>query len=301
MKATIATKKMISLGDSSCFTYTENLDILFLKEINSILSTMKNENLVQQLESIMNLYEQILGNYDEKIMIDGQIQTLRKLIQLDAELHTMETSLRNLNMLYLSIYRLDQQLQIERYIPLFKEIVGENFDKLTLCDLNEVLPFANNKTGIQLVKEIHQQFTNIPVSLIAEYMINALTQNVQSVSDVKQLVYEEIKKIELLMKQLSNKRGTKEIINLLNNLPLTCFTKESLEVQTLVVEKLVEADRASLSEYAQLQRFIVLETIRTKNTMKKNELEAKQKTIEEKLVEQAMMYSNENVITTLTL
>lgn len=302
METTIATRESISFGDMSCFTYTENMDFVYLKEINSILSTLKSEQLVQQFESVITLYQKVLGNYDEKIMIDGQIQTLRELIHLTTQYqHSMEPSLRKLNMLYLSIYRLDQQIQTKRYLPLFKEIISKNFGELTLCDLSEWLVMTDNQTGIHVVKEIQHDFTTIPKSLIEEFVKNAFYENMRSVTEIKQQVYEKIKRVEMLLGELPNIQDTTEMLRLLNKLPLSRFNKESIDIQTVVVEKLMETNRTVFSKFAHLQRFIVLETIRTKNKLWEKQQKVREKTVEQKLIEQAMTYSNEKAISTLTL
>lgn len=303
IQGTQANVQTLTFESLHTFNSTENQDIILLQMIENQLNILSIDNLETSLQQSFTLFNQILGNYDEKIMIDGQIHTLQQLVQLHSNIQAKkQLDQSQLNMLYLSIYRLDQQIQKERFVPIFKDILGEKFETVTLGDLNEVLGFADGKTGVEILAAIQSKHNiSFPQNVLEKFVRDALMSGVQSVEAIESYVVQEVNQVEAFIEKLKNSSETAERLNILNTLPISRFHGELEKVQNMVVAKIESADDEIFDDFKALQRFVILETLRAKKAFTEEQLAKQEKTIEQKLAEQAMLAVDDKMVTTLSI
>jgi hypothetical protein len=301
IQGTLANELNHSFQMNYTFESMENQDVVLLQIIEKKLETLTIDNLEMTLKEISTLYHQILGTYDEKLMIDGQIYTLTQLVQLQSNIQNqLPLDQDQLNMLYLSIYRFDQQLQIDRFTPIIKELTKNLKIQLTHIDLADVLPFDSNMTGQEFVTQLVAKYGLVPQNEIEKVVKNQLMIGVNTKQAIEEEVQATAMATEQILQRLKTSKDVTEWVELLLDLPIDRYHNTSLEVKEMVVEKVM--DTIEDFTFANIQKQVILETLRAEKRIK-DEFEAnREKTLQEKLMELAETdASGEKVMTELTL
>ena len=300
ISGTIANSEILSSNILLNITYKENVDYDFLNKIEEVLDELNSENLILITESIMHLYKQILGNYDEKIMIDGQIYTLNQLVQLQITIQNEQPlDSKHLQMLYLSIYQMDQQLQKERYVPIFLELTKEFGYEFTAVDLTQPLVFAPQMTGKELVDQLSTKFNKqLPKAYIEKLVKEKLQVGAKSIVEIESSIEVAFQAIQQSLNELQHTTKIEERLEILNSLPIERFKAASNTVQQAVVEKIPQQELTLVT----LQKMVILETLRTEKQLRDEEAAKQEKTIQEQLKSIAnTILGNDSIVTEITL